>query len=156
MNQEMLNKLTTLKNEYSIIYNQHLLNNANDQESLQKSADLSFYQYQTMLTIYHCGPQTPNTISKRLSVTRSNATRIADALVKKKFCLRQKEPGKKSVYLVMSENGIKMIEEDRMKRSAKLIALYNEYIPQNEQDELLELYDRLKIIWSRIPFYLNV
>jgi len=157
MNIETLKELNTAMNRYTFIYNQNVTMYFNEDTSIQKVASLSFYQHQTLLLLYYNDSYkldesyTLSEISKILKIPCSNAFRVAEALIKKGFCIKKREKGKKASRLFITEKGESLINKDVLDKQDKYLELYNKHITLKEQRELLKLYNRLSDILSKIP-----
>jgi len=147
----MQQRLNRAMKKHTLVYNQNVSRYFNDDNSLQKKEALSFYQYQTLLALFYFESYTIGELARFLKIPSSNVSRVASSLIKRGFCFKKREEGKQAVRLSLSESGRAMLNKDALNKSDKYLELYNKYIPLNEQEELLTLYERITEILLKIP-----
>ena len=123
------------------------ISNKND---LEKKYALSSSQADLVFWLYYNGETQIVKIGKLMLLTPSSIVKMANFLITTGLIKKNRTPGKKCVTLEITDEGIAAVELANLPRAKILSEHLNKSMSQNEQKEVIKLYERLNELSTRL------
>lgn len=113
--------------------------------------EVTLQQYRALVVLASKGPQRVLSLAEALSVTPSTATRMCDRLVRKGLVRRRtSRTDRREVRLTLTATGQSLVDEVTSRRRAEISQILSK-IPLNEQEAIVDLFDKLAAAAGEVP-----